>query len=33
MEVCITNFGGRIVSLVVPDKTANKQMLFLDMTI
>lgn len=25
MEVCITNFGGRIVSLVVPDKDNNPQ--------
>ena len=23
MEVCITNYGGRIVSLVVPDKDGN----------
>ena len=23
MEVCITNFGGRIVSLTVPDKSGN----------
>lgn len=23
MEVCITNFGGRVVSLVVPDKDGN----------
>ena len=23
MEVCITNFGGRIVSLCVPDKNGN----------
>ena len=25
MEVCITNFGGRIVSIMVPDKDGNKQ--------
>lgn len=25
MEVCITNFGGRIVSLLVPDKNGNLQ--------
>ena len=25
MEVCITNFGGRIVSIVVPDKNGNNQ--------
>lgn len=25
MEVCITNFGGRIVSIMVPDKTGNLQ--------
>ena len=25
MEVCITNFGGRIVSVMVPDKTGNMQ--------
>ncbi|MBP1662979.1 MAG: galactose mutarotase [Bacteroidetes bacterium] len=25
MEVCITNFGGRIVSIMVPDKTGNMQ--------
>ena len=25
MEVCITNFGGRIVSILVPDKDGNKQ--------
>ena len=24
MEVCITNFGGRIVSLVVPDKNGKQ---------
>ena len=23
MEVCITNFGGRVVSIVVPDKDGN----------
>ena len=23
MEVCITNYGGRIVSIVVPDKDGN----------
>ena len=23
MEVCITNFGGRIVSVMVPDKNGN----------
>ena len=23
MEVCITNFGGRIVSIMVPDKQGN----------
>ena len=26
MEVSITNYGGRVVSLVVPDKTENQQM-------
>ncbi len=25
MEVCITNFGGRIVSIIVPDKTGKMQ--------
>ena len=25
MEVCITNFGGRIVSIMVPDKDGNMQ--------
>jgi aldose 1-epimerase len=25
MEVCITNFGGRIVSILVPDKDGNKK--------
>ena len=25
MEVCITNFGGRIVSVMVPDKAGKKQ--------
>ena len=25
MEVCITNFGGRIVSIMVPDKNGNMQ--------
>ena len=25
MEVCITNFGGRIVSIMVPDKDGNKK--------
>lgn len=25
MEVCITNFGGRVVSLMVPDKNGNPQ--------
>ena len=25
MEVCITNFGGRIVSIMVPDKNGNLQ--------
>lgn len=25
MEVCITNYGGRVVSLVVPDKDGNFQ--------
>ncbi|MDR1004059.1 MAG: galactose-1-epimerase, partial [Prevotellaceae bacterium] len=25
MEVCITNFGGRIVSIMVPDKTGKMQ--------
>ena len=25
MEVCITNFGGRIVSILVPDKDGNMQ--------
>lgn len=25
MEVCFTNFGGRIVSIMVPDKTGNMQ--------
>lgn len=25
MEVCITNFGGRVVSIVVPDKDGNNQ--------
>lgn len=25
MEVCITNFGGRVVSIVVPDKASNMQ--------
>lgn len=23
MEVCVTNFGGRIVSIMVPDKNGN----------
>ena len=23
MEVCLTNYGGRVVSLIVPDKTGN----------
>ena len=25
MEVCITNFGGRIVSIMVPDKAGKMQ--------
>ena len=25
MEVCITNFGGRVVSIMVPDRDGNKQ--------
>ena len=25
MEVCITNFGGRIVSVLVPDKYGNRK--------
>lgn len=28
MEVCITNFGGRIVSIMVPDKTGICKMWF-----
>ena len=25
MEVCVTNYGGRIVSVLVPDKDGNKK--------
>ena len=28
LEVCITNYGGRVVSLVVPDRDGNLLMLF-----
>ena len=28
MEVCITNYGGRVVSLVVPDRTVSLRTLF-----
>lgn len=32
MEVCITNFGGRIVSIMVPDKNGQMQDVVLGLT-
>lgn len=32
MEVCVTNFGGRIVSIMVPDKNGNLKDVVLGLT-